>query len=377
MDTAKKTASFAATAAVMSGFFVMGFVDLVGQITKHVQTDPALGFTPKMASFLSSAIFIWFFVCAVPTSMLMNRLGRKKTVLLSLFVTAAAFALPLISYTTYVLFAAMALLGIGNAIIQVALNPLVSNVVAQEKLTSSLTFGQFTKAVASFVGPFVVAFAAEKMGGFKMIFPLYAVATLVSAAWLMISSIPKEETKGSSTSVFQCLALLSDKRVFALFAGILAAVGFDVGINVYTSGLDTKAFGMPLTSVYFAARTVGAFLGAFLLAKLPIGLFFKASTALVLAALAGMLKFTDPTMLGVFTALAGFGGANIFSMIFGWAMQHKPSKANEVSGLLIMGVAGGGIAPPLMAFVNPVYILLGCMAYLLGLAILYRAAQSK
>ena len=67
----------------------------------------------------------------------------------------------------------------------------------------------------------------------------------------------------------------------------------------------------------------------------------------------------------------------VFSMIFGWAMQHKPSKANEVSGLLIMGVAGGGIAPPLMAFVNPVYILLGCMAYLLGLAILYRAAQSK
>ena len=67
---------------IMFSFFAMGFVDLVGIASNYVKEDFDL--TDKIANLMPSMVFFWFLVCAVPTGMLMNKIGQRKTVLISL-----------------------------------------------------------------------------------------------------------------------------------------------------------------------------------------------------------------------------------------------------------------------------------------------------
>ena len=136
---------------LMLCFFCMGFVDLVGIASNYVKED--LDLSDTVANVLPSLVFFWFLIFSVPTGMLMNMIGRKKTVLLSLVVTVLSLMLPLFANNFYVMLVAFSLLGIGNALMQTSLNPLVSGVIGGENLASTLTFGQFVKAIASFSAP--------------------------------------------------------------------------------------------------------------------------------------------------------------------------------------------------------------------------------
>ena len=74
-------------------FFAMGFVDLVGIASNYVKAD--LNLTDSAANVFPSLVFFWFLIFAVPTGMLMNKIGRKKTFLVSLVITVASLLLPL------------------------------------------------------------------------------------------------------------------------------------------------------------------------------------------------------------------------------------------------------------------------------------------
>lgn len=143
---------------VMLCFFAMGFVDLVGTASNYVQKDLAL--SDSQANLFPSLVFFWFLIFSVPTGMLMNKIGRKKTVLISLIVTAASLFVPAFGDSYAVMLISFSLLGIGNAIMQTSLNPLVTNLISGDKLASTLTFGQFVKAIASFLAPVIAAWGA-------------------------------------------------------------------------------------------------------------------------------------------------------------------------------------------------------------------------
>ena len=134
---------------VMLCFFAMGFVDLVGIASNYVKAD--LGLSDSQANIFPSLVFFWFLIFSVPTGVLMNRIGRKKTVVLSLIVTFASLLLPVFGDNYALMLCSFSLLGIGNALMQTSLNPLLSNIISGDKLASSLTFGQFVKAIASFL----------------------------------------------------------------------------------------------------------------------------------------------------------------------------------------------------------------------------------
>ena len=222
---------------VLFGFFVMGFCDIVGISSDYAAS--AFGWSPTMTGLIPSVVFAWFFLLGIPSGLMMNRIGRKNTVLLSILITIVGMALPLIHYDSTTTLAAYALLGIGNAILQVSLNPLLQNVITNEKLlTSSLTAGQVVKAVSSFVGPFIVLSAINLFGDgdegmWYLCFPIMGAATLVFGLWLLFTPIPREvivqhtETSGLKSS----LSLLSDKTILLLFLGIFFAVGTDVSTN--------------------------------------------------------------------------------------------------------------------------------------------------
>ena len=224
-----KQSNVAKLVPVMIAFFTMGFVDMVGTATNYVKADFALSDT--MANFLPSMVFLWFFLLSVPTGLLMNRIGKRKTVLLSLVVTAVALILPLCGYNYPVLLASFCLLGIGNTLMQVSLNPLASCIVSGEKFASTLTFGQFVKAIASFIAPILASWASLQFGNWRLLYLIFLVFALIAIVYLSLTKIEEEIPKDKTSSFIDCLKLLGDGSVLLLFLGIVAHVGIDVGVN--------------------------------------------------------------------------------------------------------------------------------------------------
>jgi len=358
----------------------MGFVDLVGIATNYIKNDFELSDT--MANLMPAMVFFWFFIFSVPTGMLMNKIGRRKTVLLSLVVTLLSLLIPMINYSFPTMLVAFSFLGIGNTLMQVSLNPLVSNIVSGERLASSLTFGQFVKAIASFVAPIIAAWALIKFGDWKLLFLIFAVVAVIAAIWLFFTKIEEKPVEGKQSTFAECFALLGDKTILLLFLGIMAHVGTDVGVNTTAPKLLIERLGMPLseagyaTSVYFLFRTIGSFSGAFILARFSSKSFFWISILMMLVAVVALYFSYSAMAIYVCIALIGFGNSNVFSIMFSQALQHLPQRSNEISGLMIMGLAGGAVFPLLMGIlsdamgsqIGAVIVLTFLVAYFLLLA---------
>lgn len=355
---------------LMLCFFVMGFVDLVGIASNYTKAD--LGLSDTVANLLPSLVFVWFFFFSIPTSLLMNRIGRRKTVLLSLLITIVAMFIPIVAGRFWILLVAFSLLGIGNTLLQTALNPLVSSVVQGDRLASTLTFGQFVKAIASFMAPYLAMWGATQvipsLGlGWRILFPLYMLigllATILLYATDIKEEIQKEGAHAKRKGVVWCefmdaLRLLGNRSVLLCFIAIIAIVGLDVGINTTAPKVLMERLSMTLdqaafaTSLYFIFRTVGCFAGSFLLARMKEWRFLLISILLMAIAVVGLLVGQSRWMLYSAIAVMGLANSNTFSIIFSRAMKAVPEKQNEVSGLLIMGLIGGAIFPPIMGLAS-------------------------
>ena len=342
---------------VMFSFFTMGFVDLVGIATNYVKADFQLSDT--LANLLPSMVFFWFLIFSVPTGMLMNKIGQRKTVLLSIIVTAAALLLPMLNYSFASMLISFSLLGIGNTLMQVSLNPLLSNIVSGNRLASTLTLGQFVKAIASFLAPIIAGWAAVSWGNWKLLFLIFLVIAVIACVLLGMTHIDESSSAETKSSTFgECFALLADKVVLISFLGIICHVGIDVGLNLTAPKLLMERLDMTLagaglaTSVYFLFRTIGCFSGAFLLAYFPMKKVFIVSVLMMVAAMIGLFTMQSLAAHYVCIALVGLGNSNIFSMLFTRALLHLPNRKNEVSGLMIMGLFGGTIFPLFMGIVS-------------------------
>ena len=360
---------------ILFGFFVMGFVDVVGISTNYVKQD--FGLSDTLANLIPMMVFLWFAIFSIPTGMLMGRIGRRNTVAVSLGITIVAMLLPLFLYDFASVLLAFALLGIGNTILQVSLNPMVASVVVPGKVTSVLTLGQFLKAVSSFLGPLIAGAAASFWGNWKWIFAVYAVTTLLSLAWLL-TGVHEEKKKSAQASTFATVcSLFKDRYIVMLFIGILLIVGIDVGLNTTIPKLLMEKTGMSVSeaglgsSLYFSARTIGSFVGAFLLAKIASDRFMQYSMMLALVGFILLLLVNSLLWISVLVVIVGLACSNVFSIIFSYALQHLRERDNEISALMIMGVSGGALVTPLMGVLSDAFgqvaglsLLLFCLLYL-------------
>lgn len=346
---------------VMFCFFAMGFVDLVGIASNYVKAD--LGLDDAVANVFPSMVFFWFLIFSVPTGMLMNRIGRKNTVLLSLAVTIVSLALPLFGDGFYVMLVAFCLLGIGNALMQTSLNPLISTVIKGGNLASTLTFGQFIKAIASFLAPYLAMWGATKAVpsfgyDWKVLFLIYLVVGVLSAVLLFITPIDEDKPEGKASGFGTCFRLLGKPVVLLSFIGIMCHVGIDVGTNTTAPKLLMERLGMTLneaafaTSLYFIFRTVGCLTGSFFLRVMNNRTFFTISVVMMALSMAGMFFGDSKAVLYAAIALVGYGNSNVFSLVYSQALLSEPDKQNEVSGLMIMGLFGGTVFPLLMGFAS-------------------------
>lgn len=348
---------------VMLCFFAMGFVDLVGIASNYVKED--LGLTDSQANIFPSLVFFWFLIFSVPTGILMNRIGRKKTVLLSLVVTLFSLMLPIFGDSYGIMLCSFSLLGIGNALMQTSLNPLLSNIISGNKLASSLTFGQFVKAIASFLAPYIAMWGATASVptfglDWRILFPVYMIVAIIAIVWLGATPIDEEKPDKASGFV-NCVKLLANPFILLCFIGIMCHVGIDVGTNTTAPKILMERHSMTLddasfaTSLYFIFRTLGCFSGSIILQKVSSKKFFLLSAVFMLAAMAGLFVSDLKIVIYIAIALIGFGNSNIFSIIFSQALLSMPDKKNEISGLMIMGLFGGTVFPFFMGFASDAF----------------------
>lgn len=325
MTTTNKL-KYAKLVPIMLCFFAMGFVDLVGIASNYVKAD--LNLTDSEANIFPSLVFFWFLIFSVPTGILMNKIGRKKTVMLSLVVTFVSLLIPVFGDNYGVMLCSFSLLGIGNALMQTSLNPLLSNIISGDKLASSLTFGQFVKAIASFLAPYIAMWGATQAMptfglGWRVLFPVYMVIAVIAVLWL--GATPIEEEKPDKASGFvSCLKLLGSPFILLCFLGIMCHVGIDVGTNTTAPKILMERLGMTLdeagfaTSLYFIFRTLGCFSGAIILQKVSARSFFVVSVICMLLAMAGL--FVSDAEAVIYTAIALIG---LVTLIFSLLSSHR------------------------------------------------------
>lgn len=371
---------------ILAGFFVMGFGDIIGTVMIQVK-DECAAHADAISWLMPIFAYVWFLVISIPTGILCGRIGRKNAVMVSLAVTVAALFVPLAASAErwYLYVVAFALIGIGNTIIQAALPALLSNVVAKDQITSRISLGQFVKALCAALTPVFVYLTATALGNWKLLFPLYGLLTVVCAVWLLVTKMPDErdevEVKGGggqrTTSFSSCLAMLKHPYVLAMTVGILFSVGADVGFsvaipeylkNVYKVDLNRAGMG---PTVYFVAKTIAAFLGAIVFAKVSAAKCFPWCMGVGIAATAAILFVGTPLAFLVCVFVVALMTANSFGMCMGLAIDKVPEKTNEITALMVMAIVGGGLVSALLGVAQTAFgaagivgVLLACIGYL-------------
>lgn len=192
----------------------------------------------------------------------------------------------------------------------------------------------------------------------------------------------------SAAPVGETFALLRDKTVLLLFLGITAVVGVDVGMNTVTPKLLIERCGFTVevagigSSVYFVCRTVGAMVGSVLLVRMRDTVYFRWHILAALVFLAALFFAPGKWSILALAGLIGFACSSVFSVIYSAALKNRPGKANEISGLMITGVFGGAVIPPLMGLmadtlhcqVGSLIVIAVCMVYLVGCSFGIRSA---
>jgi len=365
---------------VLMSFFVMSFVDLVGIGKDYVNDD--LHLSGFVLGFIPFAAFIWFFFLSVPIGILQSRTSKKFMLNIGMGVTGLGLLIPFFIYNYFMVLVAFALLGIGNTIIQVSANPLIVDVVPDNRKSSFLSFSQFVKAIGSMIGAPLAAVFVSRFGNWKLEFLVFGVVSILSVLWLGAIKIEETEQKEVKATLGSSFKLLNDNFVLLMVLSIFLVVGIDVGFNAHSGQFLISQFGFDIKeaklgrSVYFLGRTLGTFSGAIMLTKISSRKFFMWTSMLGLVCLIAILFFKSHLIAWVLVFLIGLAVANIFPLVFSITIEKHPTRGNEISGLMMMAISGGAFIPLLIGWVSDISsvalgmsILIICMIYLLSVSI--------
>ena len=365
---------------VLMAFFVMSFVDLVGIGKDYVNDD--LHLSGFVLGFIPFAAFIWFFFLSVPIGILQSRTSKKFMLNIGMGVTGLGLLIPFFIYNYFMVLVAFALLGIGNTIIQVSANPLIVDVVPDNRKSSFLSFSQFIKAIGSMIGAPLAAVFVSRFGNWKLEFLVFGVVSILSVLWLGAIKIEETEQKEVKATLGSSFKLLNDNFVLLMVLSIFLVVGIDVGFNAHSGQFLISQFGFDIKeaklgrSVYFLGRTLGTFSGAIMLTKISSRKFFMWTSILGLVCLIAILFFKSHLIAWVLVFLIGLAVANIFPLVFSITIEKHPTRGNEISGLMMMAISGGAFIPLLIGWVSDISgvalgmsILIICMIYLLSVSI--------
>jgi fucose permease len=168
---------------------------------------------------------------------------------------------------------------------------------------------------------------------------------------------------------------------------IFLVVGIDVGINAISGQFLLAKFSSEQTvaesgrSLYFFGKMLGTFAGAIMLARFSSPRFFMWTSLLGILSILALIFAPSELTAMIIIFIIGLGIANIFPLVFSLTIERYPSRANEISGLMIMAVSGGAVLPPLMGWIADtvsvtasVFVLVAAAAFILLVSFRRRAS---
>lgn len=365
-------------APVLAGFFIMGFCDIVAPISGRIAAGFPAG-QQAAVSFLPTMVFLWFLVLSTPVAALMNRIGRKATALLGYAFTCVGLLVPFFAGEGCALgwyFAGFGLLGIGNTIVQVAVNPLLATIVPGERMTSYLTVGQiFRNTSLLLLAPIVTGLVAAT-GSWRWLLPIYAALTVVGGVWLQLTAVPEPQSEGRAAGLADCFRLLRNRAVLLAVLGVACFIAADVGIGFLSVRLIDNPSSILTTTGFYACRIVGTLVGAWVLLRYSDVKYLRWNMAGALALVALLLFVRSEAAIYAAVGLLGFAMACVFATFYAVATKAEPDHVNGVAGLMIMAISAGALSGPVCGAVvrasgNPhlgMLFVAACIAYMLWAA---------
>ena len=363
---------------VTSLFFFWGFVHNLDPILiPHLRR--AFSLTTVQASLVDSAVFIAYFLMAIPAGMIIKKYGYKTGILigLSLFAIGCFLFVPAANTMLYAFFlGALFIVACGLTILETAANPYATILGAPETSTQRLNFAQSFNGLAAFLAPILgghfilsehpvsnegvaamtetarTAYLLSETATVKLPYIILGITILLAAAVFFFTKLPDIRDKDENEKKGFLHAFRHAHLTWAVIAQFFY-VGAQVCVTSFLILFATKAAGITeKEAAYYSSAAglafmVGRFAGTFLMK------YIQPSKLLALyAAICVILSAVTIFGSGIITLYAVIGIAFFMSImfptIFALGIKDLGVDTKPGSSLIIMSIVGGAILPPIL-----------------------------
>jgi FHS family L-fucose permease-like MFS transporter len=375
------------TVAVL--FFIFGFItNLNMALVPHLRSIFDLPYAWAMLA--ESAFFLAYFVFSSPTSKLIETIGYKRTMVVSLFIQVIGCLLfvPAARMVSFPLFlTAVFIVGAGVTALQTAANPYVAILGPESSAPVRLTLAQALNSLGGTIAPLIAgayiltdpASTASKAAIANTVRgPYIAIAggLLILGFAVAFMHLPQVVQTQSFRPAKEGDPILSRsiwgyKHTVLGAVGIFLYVGVEVGlasiaVNYFKSqGVDSAKTASFLLSLYWFGALVGRLLGSLVLTKVKSNKLLGAFGFIAAALLVVSMVSTGPVAIWT-VVLCGFFNSIMFPNIFALGIKGLGPMTSKGSGLIMTAVVGGAIVPLLLgaaadkmgiqhAFVIPIF----------------------
>jgi len=351
---------------ILCVWFVISFVtNIIGPLMPVIISDFHLSLT--LAGVLPFAFFLAYGLVSIPAGMLIETRGPGFA-LLSAFVINLVGALGSALHPTYLAaVAALFIIGIGMAMLQVVINPLMRNAGGERHFAFFSVMGQLVFGAASYVSPMVFSAIMHRTA----VLPAFLTrVTSQGPHWILLYwlfagifavviglTLPldlrtftlSDDEKSGPLQVY--IDLLKDNHVRLFFLGIAAYVGTEQSLANWMSpflqtyhGVDPTTAGAQAVGNFWGLMSLGCLLGLLLLKLADSKVVLRG--AVIAAALCLLCALFGPATVSLIAfPLCGFCLSVMFSIVFALALNSIPKHHGALSGILCSGILGGAIAP--------------------------------
>ena len=354
-------------------FFIFGFItNLNMALVPHLRSIFDLPYAWAMLA--NSAFFLAYFVFSSPTSKLIETIGYKRTMVVSLFIQVVGCLLfvPAAKMVSFPLFlSAVFVVGAGITALQTAANPYVAILGPEHSAPVRLTLAQALNSLGGSIAPLIAgayiltdpaqmatkAAVANTVRGPYLAIAAGLLILGVTVAFLHLPHIvqTREFRPAREGDPILSRSIWKYKHTVLGAVGIFAYVGVEVGlasiaVNYFkTQGVDSAKTASYLVSLYWFGALIGRLLGSWILTKFQsgklLGIFGFAATAMLLVSM-----FSSGPVAIWSLVLCGFFNSIMFPNIFALGIAGLGPLTSKGSGLIMTAVVGGAIIPPLIGY---------------------------
>jgi FHS family L-fucose permease-like MFS transporter len=352
-------------------FFIFGFITTLNMaLVPHLKSIFDLNYA--WAMLVESAFFLAYFVFSSPTAKLIEAIGYKQTMVVSLFiqVVGCLMFIPAARLVNFPLFlAAVFIVGAGVTALQTSANPYVAILGPEHSAPVRLTLAQALNSLGAtiapiFAGAFILADPAKLISKAAIANTVRAPYMLIAGGLLILGvavafmHLPHVAQTQAFRPAKEGDPILSRSiwgyRHTVLGAvGIFVYVGVEVGlasiaVNYFKSqGMSSEKTASFLVSLYWAGALIGRLLGSWVLTKIKSNRLvfgFALSGAILLG-----ISMVSSGPVAIWTlVLCGFFNSILFPNIFALGIAGLGPMTSKGSGLIMTAVVGGAIIPPLL-----------------------------